>query len=169
MLYIFYSTPEQVDYTNLIFNEHFNYGESARTLRSFIADVTTELCNLDKQSISTIEKTRELIESKVLQVQRLKDRYDELQPVLVRIQKATASDGQQKLLDENQFLFDALQSLENQLSTIHSLCIEKQQAWIEFKLRFDTTCSSFNHTLELYQHNDHELEQLKVFHIFYFN
>ncbi|CAF3430927.1 unnamed protein product, partial [Rotaria sp. Silwood2] len=99
--------------------------------------------------------------SKVLQVQRLKDRYDELQPVLVRIQKATASDGQQKLLDENQFLFDALQSLENQLSTIHSLCIEKQQAWIEFKLRFDTTCSSFNHTLELYQHNDHELEQLK--------
>ncbi|CAM4782634.1 unnamed protein product, partial [Rotaria magnacalcarata] len=53
---------EQVDNSNLIFNEHFNYGESARTLRSFIADVTTELCNLDKQPISTIEKTRELIE-----------------------------------------------------------------------------------------------------------
>jgi hypothetical protein len=46
----------------LIFNEHFNYGESARTLRSFIADVTTELCNLDKQAISTIEETKELIE-----------------------------------------------------------------------------------------------------------
>jgi hypothetical protein len=47
-----------------MFNEHFNYGESARTLRSFIADVTTELCNLDKQPISTIGETRELIEVK---------------------------------------------------------------------------------------------------------
>ncbi|CAF4487048.1 unnamed protein product [Rotaria socialis] len=152
---------EQVDNSNLIFNEHFNYGESARTLRSFIADVTTELCNLDKQPISTIEKTRELIESKVMQVQRLKVRYDELQPILVRIQKATASDGQHKLLDENQFLFDALQSLENQLSTIHSLCLEKQQAWLEFKLRFDTTYSSFHQIVELYQQNNHELDSLK--------
>ncbi|CAF5047432.1 unnamed protein product, partial [Rotaria sp. Silwood1] len=59
---MFHEFKEQVDNTNLIFNEHFNYGENTRTLRSFIADVTTELCNLDKQPISTIEKTRELIE-----------------------------------------------------------------------------------------------------------
>jgi hypothetical protein len=45
-----------------MFNEHFNHGENARTLRSFIADVTTELCNLDKQAISTIDETREFIE-----------------------------------------------------------------------------------------------------------
>ncbi|CAF4143341.1 unnamed protein product, partial [Rotaria sp. Silwood1] len=75
---------------------------------------------------------------------------------------STGFDGQQKLLDENQFLFDALQSLENQLSTIDVLCIEKQQAWIEFKIRFDTTYSSFNHILELYQNNDNDLDQLKV-------
>ena len=81
---------------------------------------------------------------------------------LFNIQQSTASDGQQKLLDENQFLFDALHSLETQLSTIHSLCIEKQQAWIEFKLRFDTTYSTFNHSIELYQQNNHELDQLKV-------
>ncbi|CAM4803210.1 unnamed protein product [Rotaria magnacalcarata] len=99
--------------------------------------------------------------SKVVQVQRLKVRYDELQPILVRVQKATASDGQHKLLDENQFLFDALQSLENQLSTIHSLCLEKQQAWLEFKLRFDTTYSSFHQIIELYQQNNHELDSLK--------
>ena len=47
---------------NLMFNEHFNHGENARTLRSFIADVTTELCNLDKQAISTIDETREFVE-----------------------------------------------------------------------------------------------------------
>ena len=47
---------------NLMFNEHFNHGENARTLRSFISDVTTELCNLDKQAISTIDETREFIE-----------------------------------------------------------------------------------------------------------
>lgn len=52
----------------MLFNEHFNYGESARTLRSFIADITTELCNLDKQPISTIEQTRELIEVKIFRV-----------------------------------------------------------------------------------------------------
>lgn len=45
-----------------MFNEHFNHGESARTLRSFIADVTTELCNLDKQPISTSQETRELLD-----------------------------------------------------------------------------------------------------------
>ncbi|CAF3917590.1 unnamed protein product, partial [Rotaria sp. Silwood1] len=94
-------------------------------------------------------------------VQQLKIRYDELQPILIRIQNSTGFDGQQKLLDENQFLFDALQSLENQLSTIDVLCIEKQQAWIEFKIRFDTTYSSFNHILELYQNNDNDLDQLK--------
>jgi hypothetical protein len=45
-----------------MFNEHFNHGENARTLRSFITDVTTELCNLDKHAISTIDETREFIE-----------------------------------------------------------------------------------------------------------
>jgi hypothetical protein len=99
------------------------------------------------------------------QVQRLKTRYDELQPVLVRIQKSTTLDGHQKLLDENQFLHDALHSLENQLSTIHSLCIEKQQAWMEFKLRLDTTSASFNHSIELYQQNDDDLDQLKVLYL----
>ena len=56
------SLQEQVLRNNLLFNEHFNHGENARTLRSFITDVTTELCNLDKQSISTVEETREFIE-----------------------------------------------------------------------------------------------------------
>jgi hypothetical protein len=55
-----------------------------------------------------------------------------------------------------------LQSLENQLGNLHSLCTEKQQAWIEFKLRFDTTRSTFNHSIDLYQQNGHELDQLKV-------
>jgi uncharacterized protein YbaP (TraB family) len=66
-------------------------------------------------------------------------------------------------LDENQYLRDALETLENQVSMIHSLCIEKQQAWKEFKLRFDTTLSAFNHSMELYQQNDDDLDQLKVF------
>ncbi|CAF3855305.1 unnamed protein product, partial [Adineta steineri] len=158
---MFNEFKEQVQNTNLYFNEHFNYGESARTLRSFITDVTTDLCNLDKKPISMIEETKELIESKIAQVKRLNIRYDELQPILIRIQQCTASDGQQKLLDENQFLFDALHSLETQLSTIHSLCIEKQEVWIEFKIRFDTTYSSFNHLIELYQQNNENLDQLK--------
>jgi hypothetical protein len=34
---------------------------------------------------------------------------------------------------------------------------------MEFKLRFDTTLSAFNHSIELYQKNSHELDQLKVF------
>jgi hypothetical protein len=33
---------------------------------------------------------------------------------------------------------------------------------MEFKLRFDTTLSAFNHSIELYQENAHELDQLKV-------
>jgi len=45
-----------------MFNEHFNYAESTLTLRSFITDVTTELCNLDKQPISTIEQTKEFLD-----------------------------------------------------------------------------------------------------------
>lgn len=54
-----------MDNANLIFNEHYNYGESTRTLRSFIADVTNELCNFDKQPISTIDKTKEWIEVRI--------------------------------------------------------------------------------------------------------
>ncbi|UJR37453.1 hypothetical protein I4U23_030156 [Adineta vaga] len=152
---------EQVQNTNLYFNEHFNYGESARTLRSFITDVTTELCNSEKKPISMIDETKEFIESKIYQVQRLKVRYDELQSTLVHIQQCTASDGQQKLLDENQFLSDALHALENQLSTIQSSCNEKQHVWIEFKLRFDTSYASFNHSMELYEQDNLELDQLK--------
>jgi hypothetical protein len=89
-------------------------------------------------------------------------RYDELQSSLRHIQQCTASDGQQKLLDETQFLSDALQALEKQLSAIHSSCIEKQHAWSEFKLRFETTCSSFNHAIERYKQDNLDLDQLKV-------
>jgi hypothetical protein len=39
---------------------------------------------------------------------------------------------------------------------------------MEFKLRFDTTRESFNHSIEIYQQNTHDLDQLKVFLIFYF-
>lgn len=103
----------------------------------------------------------------MLQVQRLKNRYNELQPVLLRIQNSTGLDGQQKLLDENQFLRDALQTIENQVSAIHSLCIDKQQAWMEFKLRFDTTRETYNHTIDIYQQNSTpELDQLKVIFLF---
>ncbi len=100
-------------------------------------------------------------------MKRLKVRYDDLQPVLIHLQQSTGSDGQQKLFDENQFLHDALQTLENQVSLIHSLCIEKQQAWKEFKLRFDTTLSTFKHLMELYQQNNDDLDPLKVILLFF--
>ena len=45
-----------------MFNEHFNYGESARALRSMITEVTTDLCNWEKQPISSIEETKQFIE-----------------------------------------------------------------------------------------------------------
>ena len=96
----------------------------------------------------------------------MKVRYDDLQPVLLHLQQSTGPDGQQKLLDENQYLRDALETLENQVSMIHSLCIEKQQAWKEFKLRFDITLSAFNHSMDLYQQNDDDLESFKVFRHF---
>ena len=86
--------------------------------------------------------------------------------MLGHIKECTAPDGLQKLLDENQFLFDALQSLENQLSTIHSTCLEKQQLWNEFKHRFDAACSSFQHSTECYQENQIELDELRVFENF---
>ena len=99
----------------------------------------------------------------------MKVRYDELQPVLTRLQQTTGSDGLQKLLDENQFLRDALQTLENQVSVIHSLCIEKQQAWKEFKLRFDTTRASFQHSIQLYEQHGDDLDQLKVISLLTFS
>ena len=109
-----------------------------------------------------------LFQAKVYQVSRLKVRYDELQPVLIRLQQTTGSEGIQKLLDENQFLRDALQTLENQVSIIHSLCIEKQQAWKEFQLRFDTTLASFRHSIQSYEQNQDDLDRLKVNHTFSF-
>jgi hypothetical protein len=39
--------------------------------------------------------------------------------------------------------------------------LDKQQAWKEFKLRFDTTRNSFDHSVEIYQDHQHDLEQLK--------
>lgn len=45
-----------------MFNEHFNYGESARALRSMITEMTTDLCNWEKQPISSIEETKQFIE-----------------------------------------------------------------------------------------------------------
>ena len=59
-----------------------------------------------------------------------------------------------------------MNSLEKQLETIHTLCMEKQQAWMEFKLRFDTTLSNFNHVIEIYQKNTDDLDQLKVLEFF---
>jgi hypothetical protein len=57
---------------------------------------------------------------------------------------------------------------KNYSMKINSLCITKQQTWIEFKLRFDTTYSSFNHSIELYQENNPDLDQLKVFNLVFF-
>lgn len=54
-----------------------------------------------------------------------------------------------------------MDTLEKQLETIHAICMEKQQAWMEFKLRFDTTSSAFNHSIEIYQQNNEDLDQLK--------
>jgi hypothetical protein len=34
---------------------------------------------------------------------------------------------------------------------------------MEFKLRFDTTRQAFNNSIEIYQQNPQELDQLKVF------
>ena len=92
----------------------------------------------------------------------MKSEHDEYQPILRRIQECTGADGRQKLSDEDQFLLDALHALEKQLTTIQKSCQEKQQAWIEFRLRFDTARSSFEHAMDLYGQENHDLERLKV-------
>ena len=84
--------------------------------------------------------------------------------MLRRIHQCTGSDGRQKLSDEDQFLLDALHALEKQLTTVQNACQLKQQAWIEFRLRFDTARSSFQHAMDLYGENNNDLERLKVSH-----
>ena len=92
----------------------------------------------------------------------MNDRYDELQPVLYRIQQTTTADSQQKLAEDNKHLLESLTLLQNQLATIHQLCLDKQQAWLEFKLRFQTTKETFQQSMDSYQTSGDDLEQLKV-------
>ena len=49
---------------NLMFNEHFNFAATVRSLRGFIAEIMTDLCNLDKKAFSKLSETKEMLEVK---------------------------------------------------------------------------------------------------------
>ena len=92
----------------------------------------------------------------------MKSEFEDVKGVLTRIEKATGTEGREKLYEDQQVLADALITLERQIKLTDNLCQEAEQIWNEFQLRFDTISSSYKCLIDDFDRNKTNLDEIEV-------
>lgn len=88
--------------------------------------------------------------------------YETLKVILQRIEQTLSNEGRQKLHDEDEYLHQALRSIEGQIQLLFNVCEKKSDAWREFQIRFDQAKNAFNQAMILYENSSDQLDSIKV-------